>query len=148
MARATSIGALSGLIAAGVSSIPGLLFLIATAQPWWEPVQLIATVVGFESRDSFEPVFFLVGGAIHILLSIGYAVAFTLASQRLDGVRMIAAGVAFGAAIYLVNFELAGAIGLFDELRSQTNPWVEFLAHAIFGATVALVLLATGRRVR
>ena len=91
------------------------------------PVQLVATLVGVDLAESLRPLAFVLGGAIHILLSIVYGAMFGLATRRLRGAWLVPLGVAYGAAIYTVNFELAERLGWFDVLLARTNDGVELL---------------------
>jgi hypothetical protein len=107
---------------------------------WWEPVQRIATVVGVDERTQFDAGTFLLGGTIHLALSVTYGIAFAAVTTRLRmWPPLLLTGLVYGLLIYLVNFELFAVFGWFTELRAHSDHAVELAAHLVFGLALAAV---------
>lgn len=142
-------GAAAGLIAGIVSSLPGLVWVLTMGEAWWRPVQLIASLVGVVQDAEFSLGAFLLGGAIHLLLSAGYGAVFGLAFHAVrDRTILIAGGIWWGLVLFAGNFGLGAALGWFDLLRAETNDAVEFAAHFAYGLVLGGVMrVGAGRRV-
>lgn len=126
----------AGLVAAFVSSLPGVAYVAATGDPPWRAVQLIATLVGVERLDRLDLVAFLLGGVLHLVISVALAVAFAAVVTTRSPRRSVALGAGWGALIWLVNFELTRLLGLANLVRAGTHDGVEFAAHLLYGASV------------
>jgi hypothetical protein len=141
------IGVEAGLVAAVVSSVPGVVWVLTGGEPAWRPVQLIATLVGVDRLARFDPAAFVLGGVIHLAISAVLAVAFALAVPRMPDARTVAAGIAFGLIAYVVNFELTALVGLAEPVRDRTNDAVELAAHVLYGLVVATWIVVRRRRI-
>jgi len=132
-------GAAAGLVAAIVSSLPGLVDVLAGGTAWWFPPQLIATTVGFPLPAGFDAAPFVVGGCLHLLISAGLATAFAwmVGIRRLAPLLLL--GSLFGLLVYGLNL-LVFELGLFSTLADNTKVAVELPAHLVFGATVGVSL--------
>lgn len=136
----------AGLVAAVVSSLPGIAWVVAVDQPWWKPVQLIATLVGVEATETFTTPVFLLGGVMHLLLSVAYAVVFErVAPAWFPPAWLVVAGIAWGVVIFAVNFGLTGLLGWFAPVHAGSNQLVELAAHVIYGGVVAAWVLLRRR---
>jgi hypothetical protein len=142
------LGIEAGLVAAIVSSAPGITWMITEHEPAWRAIQLIATLVGLDRLDHFDAAALLIGGALHVVISVAFAVAFALLVPLVDAARTIAAGVAFGIGIYLVDFELTQLLGVAGRIRAGTSDAVELAAHVLYGGSMATWLAWRRRATR
>lgn len=129
-----------------------LLQLFATTvfdEPFWRLPRLIAAMVrgpdAIEPDDEPDQALLLIAIALWTSLSLLYSLA--LACLLTDIPRQYAAwtGLAFGAALYFINFY--GFTTLF-EWFTPYRTLDTLVAHALFGATTALVYTASRRRTR
>ena len=93
----------------------------------------------------------MTGVIVHMILSAAFAGVFaaiasalatTAAGDLLSTPRGLAlAGMVFGTALWLVNFYIVAPMAGWTWFPEQSNPVVQFLAHAIFfGAPVGWML--------
>lgn len=136
-------GILIGLIAALTSSAPGLAYAIFEREPLWRPIQAIATLVGVVRLEHFDSGTFLLGGALHLTLSAGYALLYLATVGEHAARRPVPAGAIYGVLIFAVNFGGADILGVAGDLRAQSNLGVEAIAHVVFGVTVAVASAAS-----
>jgi hypothetical protein len=81
--------------------------------------------------------------AVHAALSILFAVILAVLIARVPSNTVLAVGIAFGVALYIVNFY--GFTALFPWFAMARN-WVSIVAHAIFGFTAAWAYQSLARR--
>ena len=137
----------AGATAAVVSSLPGLAWVLHSGVEWWKPIEQIASLIGIGVHSGgFDLTALLVGGALYIGLSVGYALPFAFATRRCGTRAVLLAGIAYGSTIYLVNFPLFTALGWFDAVRARSESLVELAAHIMFGLTLASGLAVWQRR--
>lgn len=125
----------AGLVAAIVSSAPGLVHVLVTGEPAWRAVQLIATLVGVDRTGRFDAGAFALGGALHLVISVALALVLDRLLRTTSAPRASLLGVAFGLAVYVVNFELTAVLGLAEAVRRGTHDGIELAAHAVYGGT-------------
>lgn len=138
----------AGLIA-GLVFIAMEMALVATAgggSPWGPPRMMGAIVLGPEVLPppaTFDAGIVAVAMIVHFALSALLGVIFALVAGRfaLSRGALIALGVAFGLAVYAVNFH--GFTALFPWFEMARN-WITIASHAVFGAVLAW-WLAAGR---
>jgi hypothetical protein len=136
---------IAGIVAAIVSSIPGMAWVVATGEPWWRPIQAIASLVGMHRLGSFDVGALLLGGVLHVLLSLAYALLFRIVTRDWMTVSLLVGGGVYGVAIWVVNFLVADELGFFATLRGATDVRLELVAHVVFGLTLAVVLACIPR---
>jgi hypothetical protein len=134
---------------AGVAA--GLLFLVANMLwatksdlPAVAPLIDISTIFNFDDVASPTTENMFIGLVTHLTLSASFGVAFALLVPLLRNLRMLTAGaVAFGVALYLVNFQILGRTA-FPWFQEGPDQVFELVAHAGFG--LLLVPFFLGRR--
>ena len=134
---------------AGVAA--GLMFLVANMLwatksdlPAVAPLVDISTIFNFDDVANPTTENMFIGLVTHLTLSAGFGVAFALLVPLLRGLRLLAAGgVAFGVALYLVNFQILGRT-VFPWFQEGPDQLFELVAHAGFG--LLLVPFFLGRR--
>lgn len=134
----------SAAVWAGI--VAGLIFLILEllmvpmflgGSPWAPPRMIAATVMGqgvLPPPPTFDLGIVMVAMLVHFPLSVIYAVILALLIARLDRGPAIAAGAAFGIALYVVNFY--GMTAIFPWFANARN-WVSIFAHMVFGLVAA-----------
>lgn len=102
--------------AIGAGLLAGMVFLILEmmlvplvggGSPWGPPRMMAAILLGkgvLPPPASFALGIVMVALALHLVLSVGYAVIFALAISRLHRGAALALGAAGGLVLYLVNF--------------------------------------------
>lgn len=132
-------GAVAGAWAGIASSAPGLAHAMSRRQGLWEPIRLIATMVGLPPGRSFALLPVAVGGMIHVVLSAAYGALYA-ATARSGSRRPIRGGLAYGLALHVVNLRILARAPRFRRLREETSEPVELLAHLLYGAALAAAL--------
>ena len=140
-------GAVAGIAA-------GLLFLLAnmawatkSGMPGVAPMIDIATVFNVTDEPDPTPSNIAIGLVTHLNLSMLFGVAFALVVPLLRDTRALAlAGVGYGIALYLVNFQILGRT-VFPWFQEGPDQLFEVFAHAGFGLLlVPFVIGLHGRR--
>jgi uncharacterized membrane protein YagU involved in acid resistance len=142
VARGTVAGVAAGL----VFLVANMLWATNSDLPAVAPLIDISTIFNFDdvAHPTTENMF--IGLVTHLTLSAAFGVAFALLVPLLRGVRMLAIGaVAFGVALYLVNFQILGRIA-FPWFQEGPDQVFELFAHAGFG--LLLVPFFLGRSIR
>jgi hypothetical protein len=116
------------------------------------PLSMIGAMVhGSAALNPPSEIAAMTGVIVHMILSVAFAGAFaaiasalatTAAGDLLSTPRGLAlAGMVFGTALWLVNFYIIAPVAGWTWFPEQTNPVVQFLAHAFFfGAPVGWML--------
>ena len=116
------------------------------------PLSMIGAMVhGPAALNPPSEIAAMTGVIVHMILSVAFAGAFaaiasalatTAAGDLLSTPRGLAlAGMVFGTALWLVNFYIIAPVAGWTWFPEQTNPVVQFLAHAFFfGAPVGWML--------
>jgi hypothetical protein len=152
MARVAVRFGLGTIVATGI--IAGLIFavfemlaaaLLMGPEAAAMPLRMIGAMV--LGSDALDPGYSLAvagmtGIVVHMVLSIFFAgifaviasyVAVTTAGDALTTARSLAlAGIFFGIALWLVNFYVVAPLAGWTWFPEQSNPVVQFLAHAFF----------------
>jgi uncharacterized membrane protein YagU involved in acid resistance len=150
---AAAIGA--GLVAGAVLMVLDLLWSatmspsVAAGDPWRNTHRVAAIVLGPEALGGtgFDLAVVAVALATHYLLGIVFAVAFAVV---IDGFHyesslgvLLLMGVVFGTLLYLLDFyAMSNVFPWMAEMRG----WATYIAHLVFGMTVALAYPALARR--
>jgi|SRR6266508_1754830 len=138
-------GAVGGLVAGVLFAVATMWFVTSIEQPARMPLLMISTIVlgddAMASGEANEPV----GLAVHMVLSITFGVVFAFVASRLrtNGAVMLA-GLAYGALLYLLNFQILARVA-FTTFKMANQPF-ELLVHIVFGALLALAFYSSGVR--
>ncbi len=132
-------GAMSGVAAGLVFAVLSMIYAAVVGPGLWAPPRMMATIVGFEMAPAFAAAPVAVGLGLHMILSALYGAVFAVAIGSATRVVVLAAGLAFGLALYVVNFHGFAQIDQFAAFRMMAGNWFEIAVHAVFG-----VLLAAG----
>lgn len=145
MTRKAAVGATSGLVAGMVMALWMMAVMTVFGTGMLAPLNIIAHLV---IRDvpldgTFDWTGLLVGGAVHLVLSVLFGALFGMALRRppgygsLRGRALVFAGFLFGLLLWLVDqvllwplIDLAGA-------RAFT-PWVSFFGHVLYGSALGI----------
>ena len=135
-------GAVSGLSAGFVFLLANMAYATTQGKPSLAPFMDISTIFhGTDKPASMTPTLdMLATGAItHISLSIAFGVVFALlvgafASLVRNWLVLAAAGVVYGLALYVVNFQILGNT-IFEWFTNPQGPdqGFEVFIHAVFG---------------
>ncbi len=141
-------------IARGViaGTAAGLLFLLANmwfadgqGMPAVAPLYDISTIFHFSDKPAPSPENAVVGLVTHLTLSAGFGVVLAvLAPLFATRAALWGGGVAFGVALYLVNFQILGRIA-FEWFQVGPNQTFELFAHAGYGLALVPFLLGFAR---
>ncbi len=109
------------------------------------PLAMIAAMVQGQSSLTNGTADPAVGAVVHMVLSAAFGMAFALVAARVRSAALIsAAGVGYGALLYLVNFVLVAPL-LFPWFQDANQPF-ELVVHIVFGTLLALAMLVHRRR--
>lgn len=134
----------------------GLLFLLANmwfadsqGLPAVAPLYDISTIFHFTEKPDPSPENLAVGLIVHLALAAGFGAAFALLVPLVRGRGMVvAAGAAFGLALYVFNFQVLGRL-VFEWFQEGPNQLFEIVAHLGYGALLApFVFDLAGERAR
>jgi hypothetical protein len=140
-------GAFSGLLAGTAFLAINAWFAVSMGQAPGAPLRTIATVVeGPPPAEAVEGI----GVVVHVVLSALFGVIFAallLPLRRRSAGWLAWAGLLFGGAVYLVDFQFfARSVPWFSAFQATNQP-LELAAHLVFGSVLAaLLLLAKPRR--
>lgn len=135
-------------VGAGLAASAALTIVVGSAQlikgtsPWIIPRMTAAILLGSRVApppDTFDPALVLVAAGIHVGLSVFYSIGIADAVCRLRRQAALAAGLAIGAALYVINFY--GFTGLFPWFARERGPAM-LVGHLVFGAAAAGVYKA------
>lgn len=141
-------GILAGIIGGIASDVVLTGGVMVQGESPWAPVHLIAAMVlGFDALpppSDFDAGLLAVASLVHFTLAIGYGLVGAWLFDRLSYRAASVAGAVFGAALYLVNYDVIAPL-LFPwlvELRGV----VGVITHVVFGAVMALAVVRLRRR--
>ncbi len=130
-------GALWGAVAGVVFAMLSMLYAAVVGPGVWAPPRMIATIVGFEMAPVFAAAPVIVGLALHMMLSALYGAVFALVIGTAGRAVILAAGIAFGLALYVLNFHVFAQLEHFATFRMMAGNWFEIAVHAVFGLLLA-----------
>ena len=110
-----------------------------------------ALVLGTEVFDPSYPLAdaLLTGIVVHLLLSVAFAGMFAAtvvpllraSGRHVTDENLAVAGIGFGIVLWFVNFYIVAPLAGWTWFPEQTNPVVQFIAHAfLFGGTIGWLL--------
>ncbi len=130
-------GVVTGLFAGVVFALLSMLYAGLAGPGAWAPPRMIATILGFEMAPAFALVPVIAGLALHMMLSAAYGAFFALVAGPLPGWPLVAAGIVFGLALYIINFHVIAQLAHFAVFRMMAGNWFEIAVHALFGLLLA-----------
>jgi hypothetical protein len=139
-------GTVAGMAAGLVFLVANMLWATKSDLPAVAPLVDISTIFNFDdvAHPTTENMF--IGLVTHLTLSGGFGIAFALLVPLLRNLRLLTAGgVAFGVALYLVNFQVLGRTA-FPWFQEGPEQLFELGAHAGFG--LLLVPFFLGRQLQ
>jgi hypothetical protein len=135
-------GAVAGITAGFVFLLSNMAYATTQGKPSLAPFMDISTIFhGTDKPASMTPTLDMLatGAVVHFTLSIAFGVAFALlvgafAPLVRNWFVLAAAGVGYGIALYVVNFQILGNT-LFEWFTNPQGPnqGFEIFIHAVFG---------------
>ncbi len=133
-------GVVGGIVAGGLFLAATMWFATSVGDPAKAPLLMMSTLVKGDEAMMAGTASVGLGLAVHLVLSAGFGVVFAVIASRLRTAGTLAtAGVAYGAALYLVNFKVLSPT-LFTTFEMANQPF-ELVVHVVFGALLALAFL-------
>ena len=134
-------GAFSGLLAGIAFLAINSWFAVSMGRDAGAPLRTIATVVeGPPPAEAVEGI----GVVVHVVLSALFGLIFAallLPLRRRSAGWLAWAGLLFGGAVYLVDFQFfARSVPWFSAFQATNRP-LELAAHLVFGSVLAALLL-------
>jgi uncharacterized membrane protein YagU involved in acid resistance len=121
-----------------VFAVVSMIYAAAAGPGAWAPPRMIATILGFEMAPVFAAVPVVVGLVLHIILSAIYGAVFAVVIGSAARALVLAAGIAFGLALYVANFHVFAQLEQFATFRMMAGNWFEITVHAVFGLLLAV----------
>ena len=126
-------GALAGLVAGIVFAMLTMLWTAVNGPGAMAAFQMIASLpYGGDAPQPLTAGTVVLGGAIHLALSVVYGIVFALLlPRRVSRPVAYAAGAAFGLALYVVNFLILAPLAF--EVFQMAHQGFEVVVHVLFG---------------
>ena len=141
-------GILAGIIAAIASDVVLTIGVLLRGESAWLPSYLLAAMIlgddALAASPRFDAGIVAIASLIHFALAIGYGLIGAWLFDRLRYGTAAVAGAVYGAALYLVNYDLIAPM-LFPWL-TQLRGVVGIVTHIVFGAVLALSVVRLRRR--
>jgi hypothetical protein len=144
-------GVAGGLVGGAAMALPAVLWAAASGHGFWYPVNLLAGMIlpgpgelGVAELGSFHADWFLAAGAVHAVLSIGFAVVFARVAPRLPPMP---APVAWGGLVLPLIWTGVsyGLMGVVSKALQDHVSWFWFIvSQFVFGVAAAGVVLRSG----
>jgi uncharacterized membrane protein YagU involved in acid resistance len=138
-------GVVGGLFAGALFIAATMWFADSTGGEAEGPLMMISTIVLGSDAMTNGTASAGVGLAVHAVLSalFGIVFGFVAPAFRTNGTLLLA-GTAYGAALYLVNFQIFARL-LFPVLEMANQPF-EVVVHVVFGTLLAMAFLSSDAR--
>jgi len=144
-------GLIAGLIAGVVELIVLAGLAVGQGVSVWVPVRMTAAIVlgpaALTPADTFDARATVIAFILHFGLSLAYGVVIVALIRRLERMPALAVGVAFGIAVWLVNYFVL-APSFFPWLIASRGAVQTPFVHAIFGVAAVGVYMAIAARER
>jgi hypothetical protein len=150
-------GAAAGITAGFIFLLANMAYATTQGKPSLAPFMDISTIFhGTDKPASMTPTLDMLatGAVVHITLSIAFGVVFALvigvfAPKLGSWLVLAAAGVLYGLALYVVNFQILGNT-IFEWFTNPEGPNQSFevFIHAVFGLLLVPFLLGLPDRLR
>ncbi len=144
-------GAVAGFAAGLAFLLANMGYATTQGKPAVAPLMDISTIFhGTSQPASMTPTSDMIatGLVTHVALSIVFGMVFALLVPFLRNVLVLAAGgIAYGLAVYVVNFQILGNT-VFEWFTNPKGPdqWFEVLIHGAFGLMLVPFFIGVGRR--
>jgi uncharacterized membrane protein YagU involved in acid resistance len=148
-------GAVAGITAGFVFLLANMAYATTQGKPSLAPFMDISTIFhGTDKPASMTPTLDMLatGAVVHITLSIAFGVVFALlvgafAPLARNWLVLAAAGVLYGLALYVVNFQILGNT-IFEWFTNPQGPnqGFEVFIHAVFGLLLVPFFLGLAQR--
>jgi uncharacterized membrane protein YagU involved in acid resistance len=126
-------GTIAGVAAGLVFLVANMLWATKSDLPAVAPLVDISTIFNFDDVANPTTENMFIGLVTHLTLSAAFGVAFALLVPLLRDIRILTlAAVAFGVALYVVNFQILGRTA-FPWFQEGPDQVFELFAHAGFG---------------
>jgi uncharacterized membrane protein YagU involved in acid resistance len=126
-------GTIAGIAAGLVFLVANMLWATRSDLPAVAPLVDISTIFNFDDVANPTTENMFIGLVTHLTLSAAFGVAFALLVPLLRDVRVLTLGaVAFGVALYVLNFQILGRTA-FPWFQDGPDQVFELFAHAGFG---------------
>jgi hypothetical protein len=137
-------GTVAGVVAGLAFLVANMLWATKSDLPAVAPLIDISTIFNFDDVANPTTENMFIGLVTHLTLSATFGLLFALLVARLRDLRMlVVGGIAFGVALYVVNFQILGRT-VFPWFQEGPDQLFELFAHAGFG--LLLVPFFVGRR--
>ncbi len=104
------------------------------------PAMIAGIVLGPQAAMSPQPLVIMSGLILHMALSMVFGVAFALLVARVSA-PIVALGLAFGVALWLVNFYVLSFVSAGARAMAAHEPvWLAVLTHVIFGFVLSAIV--------
>jgi uncharacterized membrane protein YagU involved in acid resistance len=150
-------GAVAGIAAGFVFLLANMAYATTQGKPSLAPFMDISTIFhGTDQPASMTPTLDMLatGAVVHITLSIAFGVVFALlvgafAPLARNWLVLAGAGVVYGLALYVVNFQILGNT-IFEWFTNPQGPnqGFEVFIHAVFGLLLVPFFLGLAHRLR
>jgi hypothetical protein len=137
-------GTVAGVGAGLVFLVANMLWATKSDLPAVAPLIDISTIFNFDDVANPTTENMMIGLVAHLTLSAAFGVAFAMMLPLLrDTRRLVAGAIAFGVALYLVNFQILGRTA-FPWFQEGPDQLFELVAHAGFGLLLVPFFLGRG----
>jgi hypothetical protein len=150
-------GAVAGITAGFIFLLANMAYATTQGKPSLAPFMDISTIFhGTDRPASMTPTLDMLatGAIVHVSLSIAFGVVFALAvgvfaPQLGNSLVLAGAGVLYGLALYVVNFQILGNT-VFEWFTNPEGPnqGFEVFIHAVFGLLLVPFLVGLPERLR
>jgi len=139
--RRIARGVVAGTAAGLLFLLANMWFAVSKGMPAAAPLYDISTIFHFAGMPEPTPENAVVGLVTHLTLSAGFGVVLAVLVAVLGSrTALLGAGVGFGVALYLVNFQILGRVA-FEWFQVGPNQTFELFAHAAYGLALVPFLL-------
>lgn len=139
--RRIARGVVAGTAAGLLFLLANMWFAVSKGMPAAAPLYDISTIFHFADKPDPSAENAVVGLITHLTLAAGFGVALALLAPLLSSrAALWGAGLAFGVALYLINFQILGRVA-FEWFQVGPNQTFELFAHAGYGLALVPFLL-------
>jgi hypothetical protein len=125
-------GAVGGLVAGLVFLLGNMAYATSQDMPAVAPMLDISTIFNLQDQPVASSENVVIGLVTHLTLSALFGMAFALIVPMLRGLRVVPGAIAFGVALYLINFQILGRL-FFEWFQEGPNQLFELFIHAVYG---------------
>ena len=139
--RRIARGVVAGTAAGLLFLLANMWFAVSKGMPAAAPLYDISTIFHFADKPDPSPENAIVGLITHLTLAAGFGVSLALLAPLLrNRAALWAGGLAFGVALYLINFQILGRVA-FEWFQVGPDQTFELFAHAGYGLALVPFLL-------